>query len=167
MKNEIWKTIQGYENYEVSNFGNVKSKHRYYKCGKSIMICKEKILKPYIIRGYYSVMLLKKRFPIHKLVAMSFLNHVPCGHKEVVNHKDFNRLNNNLNNLEIVTQRENSNLLHIPHSSKYTGVSWNKNAKKWTSHIRVNNIKIHLGYFINEIDAHNAYQNYLINFLNK
>jgi len=46
-------------------------------------------------------------------------------------------------------------------SSKYKGVSWAKNIKKWHSFIIVEGVKENLGYFINEIDAHNAYQNRL------
>lgn len=155
LENEIWKTIEGFEDYQVSNFGRVKS----FKCGK------EKILKPQIDgRGYYIVTLFKNYSNIkniHKLVAIHFLNHKPCGFKLVVNHKDFNRLNNNVDNLEIVTQRENANQKHIKSSSQYTGVSWHKIKNKWISRIRINGKLKHLGYFINEYDAHIAYENKL------
>lgn len=65
--------------------------------------------------------------------------------------------------MRLITQRENSNLVHIKHSSKYTGVSWMKRNKKWRARIIVNNKEEHLGVFYNEIDAHMAYQSRLLN----
>lgn len=153
---EIWKTIEGFEDYEISTFGNVKSK----KCGK------ERILKPHLHK-YCAVNLVNNsktysRY-IHKLVAIAFLNHKPCGLKLVVNHKDFNRQNNHVDNLEIVTNRENTNKKHIESKSKYTGVFCNNSLKikKWFSTIYINKKRIHLGYFENEYNAHLAYQNEL------
>jgi hypothetical protein len=165
---EIWKIVEAYFDYEVSNFGNVKSLQREtYSNGKFRYTQKQKILKPCInTGGYYIVNLFKnsksKTFQVHQLVAMAFLNHKLCGHKLVVNHINFNKLDNRLTNLEIISQRENCNKKHIKSSSKHTGVTWNKNAKKWKSHIVINGKQKYLGYFINEIDAYNAYQNELL-----
>lgn len=155
MENEIWKTIQGYEDYQVSNFGRVKSLN--YNGTK-----KERLLSQCKSRGYYVVCLYsnKKRrmFLAHQLVAIAFLNHKPCGFKLVVNHKDFNPLNNHVDNLEVVTNRENCNHKHIKSTSQYTGVSWNIHHKKWMSSIWHDGKKRCLGYFTNEIDASNAYE---------
>jgi len=146
---EIWKTIEQNELYQISNFGRVKS----LKFGK------EKILKLNPDgSGYLKVDFNNKTKHIHQLVASAFLNHIPSGHKLVVNHKDFNRLNNNVLNLEIITNRENTNMKHIKSSSKYTGVCWHKKAKKWLSRIVINGKQKHLGYFTNEIDAFEMYQ---------
>ena len=65
---------------------------------------------------------------------------------------------NKVENLEIVTQRENANKKHIKSSSKYIGVSWKKRDKKWVSSIRINGKKKYLGSFTDELEAHNAYQ---------
>ena len=93
--------------------------------------------------GYKFIALSKngkiKYIAIHQLVAMAFLNHIPNGYKFVINHKDFNKLNNHVDNIEIVTMRENSNMKHIKHSSKYTGVSFVKKYKTWKVGIRINN----------------------------
>lgn len=110
---EIWKPIKGYEGlYEVSNLGNIKSVKRKAKNrGKGKRIIRERILKPSMDRpnGYYQIKLSKngklKTFKIHKLVIEHFLNKISKG--LVVNHIDGNKLNNNINNLEICTQKDN------------------------------------------------------------
>jgi len=156
---EIWKDIPGYEGiYNVSSLGEIKS----FKIIKNKGYLLKKALNT---AGYYVVSLSKnnknKTFQVHQLVAMAFLGHKICGMKLVINHKNFNKLDNRVENLEIVTNRENSNKKHIKSTSQYTGVSWNNNLKKWSCYIRINTKKYHLGYFTNEIDAHNVYQNKL------
>jgi len=165
---EIWKDIIGYEGlYQVSNFGRVKILERiFFVRGKYPINKNEKILKLNLnTHGYYRVSLIKDKIPktitVHKLVAMAFLNHIPDGFNFVVNHKDFVRTNNYDYNLEIITQRENTNQKHLKSTSKYTGVSWNKNQKKWVSKIKTKNKQTHLGTFENEFDAHLAYQSEL------
>jgi len=154
---EFWKDIKGYEGlYQISNLGNVKSLN--YRCSGY-----EKFLTKILCNnGYYAVNLsnnsIKKRIEIHQLVAIAFLNHAPCGFKLVVNHKNFIRTDNYVKNLEIITHRNNTNQKHLKSSSQYVGVYWNKLAKKWKASIVINRNKKHLGYFIDELDAHNAYQ---------
>lgn len=162
--NEIWKDILGFEGkYQVSNLGRVKSLERLDPIGRKIggIILKQKPEK----HGYCVVKLhangTGKTTKVHKLVAIHFLDHTPCGWNLVVNHKDFNRTNNNVDNLEIVTNRENSNKKHISSSSEYVGVYWNKKNNKWKAQIQVNNRRKHLGSFINEYDAYLAYENKL------
>lgn len=82
--------------------------------------------------------------------------------KLVVNHKDFNKQNNYVNNLEIITQRENTNLKHIQSSSKYVGVNWAKKSNKWQSTITINNKQKFLGLFTNELDDSKAYEKALL-----
>ena len=76
-----------------------------------------------------------------------------------VNHKDCNKLNNNIENLEFVTNRENSNhrFSFVKKSSKYSGVTWNKKNKKWQSQKMINGKRTYLGLYDNEIDAYNKY----------
>ena len=152
---EIWKTIKDYPDYEVSNYGRVKSLN--YRCTK-----KEKVLKGTLnTTGYLTVSLCKnkshKTFKIHQLVAISFLNHEPDGYKIVVDHKDNDPLNNNLDNLQLIAHRENVSK-DRKGTSKFTGVCWNKNRNKWRAQIQINGKDKHLGYFTKELDAHNAYQ---------
>lgn len=165
---EEWKDIPEYEGlYKVSNLGNIKSLPKLRGSGKGYLM-KEKLLKQVDDgKGYNKVSLYKngcqKFYSVHALVAMAFLNHKPCGYKLVINHKDLNPKNNTVSNLEIVSQRENSNMKHLKTSSKYVGVSFHKAAKKWTAHIRIGSHKKYIGIFTNEIDAHLAYQKELSN----
>lgn len=161
---EIWKDVIGYEGiYQVSSFGNVKSLSRLINCNGGKFLTKERILKCKNDTGNYKLVSLcknniKETKFVHKLVASAFLNHEPCGYNLVVNHIDFDKFNNRLDNLEIVTSRINCNKKHIPHTSKYTGVYWNNNNNKWRACIRLNGRTKHLGCFSNQLDAHNAYQ---------
>lgn len=150
---EVWKSIKDYSNYEVSNLGRVKS----LKYGK------ERILKIGIDKGGYSIVVLcqksiLKTRTVHQLVAESFLNHIPNGKINVVNHKNFIRTDNRLENLEIITMRENSNKKHLKTSSQYVGVGLYKPNNKWIARIYINGKPKHLGYFINELEASQAYQ---------
>jgi hypothetical protein len=78
-----------------------------------------------------------------------------------VDHKDYDGLNNQRNNLRVATELQNHhNIPKLPNcSSKYKGVSWSKNARKWEARIRIPDIRKreNLGYFINEIEAAKAY----------
>jgi hypothetical protein len=151
---EIFKDIPNYEGlYQVSNLGNVKS----------LKYSKERILRKNSDKdGYLMVSIYKnktpKRVKVHQLVAMAFLKHKPCGLKLVVNHINFIKNDNRVENLEIVTNRENSNQKHLKSSSKYVGVSWSKANRKWKALIRLGKKRKYLGYFENEYDAHLAYQ---------
>jgi hypothetical protein len=155
---EIWKEIKGYEGlYYASSHGRIKS------CVKK----KEKILKGVInANGYYRIALYKngkqKIFSLHQLIAIAFLDHEICGMEKVVNHIDFNRINNRVDNLEIISSRENTNQKHKESSSKYTGVYWVEEKQKWYSGIHVNKTKIHLGQFDTEIEASKYYEDALV-----
>lgn len=99
---EIWKDIEGYPDYMVSNMGRIKS----LKFGK------EKILKNRKnCRGYLQVTLLKngieKSYKVHRLVAETFLDN-PNNLSEV-NHIDEDKTNNCVSNLEFCTAEYNSN----------------------------------------------------------
>lgn len=96
---EIWKFCKGYEGlYRISNFGSVLS------------VRNNRPLSAHNVRGYLSVNLCKngneKHCYVHRLVAEAFVpnpNNWP-----IVNHKDGNKSNNNVNNLEWCTEKYNA-----------------------------------------------------------
>jgi len=94
---EVWKQIEGYDNYEVSSLGQVRNTNT------------GRILKKANHGGYYSVGLSKiktKTISVHILVAKAFIPNPE--NKQQVNHKDKNSLNNSLSNLEWSTSKENN-----------------------------------------------------------
>ena len=106
---EQWKKIIGFENYEISNLGQVKNKNGL-------------IMKSWDDSHGYSDIKLKgndgvtKHKKVHRLVAEAFI--LNPNNKKEVNHKDFDTKNNNKNNLEWVTPKENVN-----HMLKLKGIS--------------------------------------------
>ena len=109
---EIWKDIKGYEGlYQVSNLGRVKSLSR--KRIDRNQILPERILKPIFNekRGYYQIYLRKnnisRTFKPHRLVAEAFIPN-PDNLPEV-NHKDENKVNNCVDNLEWCNRNYNMN----------------------------------------------------------
>ena len=158
IKEEFFKDVIGYEGiYQVSNLGNVKS----------LRFNKEKILKPSNNgKGYLQVILRinnkNKAKTLHILVSETFLNHKSNGkHNIVIDHINGDRLDNRLENLQLISQRLNTSKDKQNKTSQYTGVCWNRFNNKWMSSIRINGEKKHLGYFINELEASNTYQNRL------
>jgi len=169
-KMETWETINGYENYQISNYGSVRSLSRIVKRrGKGFGVTKERILKPYFKkkkkRKYYMVRLSKngkaKDFQVHRMVGLCFVDNPE--NKPHVNHIDNNPLNNHYKNLEWCTQRENVNHGNTfrKYTSKYPGVCWRKDRNKWQAEISMNGKHKYLGKFINEMDAAEAYRNAL------
>lgn len=173
MKREEWRDVKGYEgHYQVSSFGRVKSLKRTVPFRNGHRNIEESILKGSANSdGYLNFGLYldgrKKTAKCARLVAVAFLNHTPCGHKLVIDHIDGDKLNNRVDNLEIVTNRENSSTCYRSDrdelSSKYVGVYWSERLQKWIAEIQVNREKNHLGCFSIELDAHNAYQEALLN----
>lgn len=165
---EKWRDVKGYEGlYQISNYGRVKSLFRKVNCkGGKFRNVPERIMKTYInSKGYEHLILHKyntdKTITIHKLIAISFFNCVLINQKLVIDHKDNNKLNNNLWNLQIITNRKNTSKDRKNGTSKYVGVCWYKKYNKWRASIYIKNKQIFLGYFINELDAAKAYQDKL------
>jgi len=136
--NEEWRDVTGYEGlYQVSNTGKVKSLDRYVKArSDSKMIKRGTVMKlQESHKGYCIVSLHKenniKSFSVHRLVAEAFIPN-PM-RKPQVNHKDCDKKNNMVSNLEWCTQDEN-----MRHASD-NGIYNNKSSKQLSA-IRKNQL---------------------------
>lgn len=107
--------------------------------------------------GYYCVCLSKngkaKTFYVHQLLANAFIPKIKG--KKIIDHKDRDKLNNNIENLHWVNHSQNSQNKNKRENttSLYYGVCWHKKAKKWQASIRINNKSYHIGLFEDEKDA--------------
>lgn len=165
-KVEQWKEIEGYSNkYQVSDLGRIKSLN-YRR--KGISSIRKQGLNT---GGYLTLLLCDKGLcetrTAHQLVAISFLGHIPCGFDLVVNHKNFIRTDNRKLNLEIVTNRENTNKNNVSATSKFIGVYWLKSRRKWVARIRIGKEHKYLGIFKNQEDASKAYNDKLNEIIKK
>lgn len=162
---EIWKEIQNLNGkYLISNYGNVKSLYT------------NRILKSGNNNGYQIVNLHRKNYYVHRLVAIHFLENIE--NKNQVNHIDFNKSNNHINNLEWITAKENT--LHYwannktcnkNYSKKYStvndnlrGINFYKRYNKWVYRIYINGKQKSLGYFNTVEEALQFKNNYLTTF---
>ena len=155
-----WKDIKNYEGlYQISNIGEVKSLSRI----------KERILKPSADkRGYRFVILQKncvtKCIKIHLLVWDAFGDSKRNGRILQVDHINNDKSDNRIENLQLLTNRENcsKSKLQSKKSSRFIGVSWSKQSKKWAAEIRVGKGRKRLGLFTCESSAGLAYQKALL-----
>ena len=159
---EIWKSVKGYPDYDISSYGRVKSFKRN----------SEKILKPGLRGGNGIVKLYKfvvlsnnnitKHHSIHQLVGQYISN--PRNLK-YINHKDGDPSNNFHLNLEWVSNMENQCHSYKTRktTSQYIGVTWFKRDKTWQSQIMINGKTIYLGRFTNELEAYQARCDYELN----
>lgn len=110
MKEEEWKTIPNYDGiYQISNYGRVKRLKSYDSRGH---LRNERIRKPRKTKdGYLQIGLHKEgietKFLLHKLVAQSFIKNVKKYNE--VNHKDEDKTNNCVDNLEWCCHKYNAN----------------------------------------------------------
>jgi len=137
---EVFKTIEIYDTYSVSNEGRVRNDTT------------GKFLKGSVdTKGYLQVGLYKdcKRTLIHKhrLVAQAFIPNPEC--KPCADHNDCNKLNNKVENLRWATFQENARNIGVTNANNcgVKGVHLHKPTQKWQARIMIDGIAIHLGYF--------------------
>lgn len=154
MPDEVWRPIQGYEGlYEVSNLGNMacvrRGKRRNLKISPNNS-------------GYGTVKLFKnnkgRTFRAHRIVAIAFISAPDCPSKLEVNHKNHNRLDNCVVNLEWCNRRANASHAH---KKKLSGIRKCRN--RWQGLVHHNGKSVHLGTFDTPEEAHNSYLQYLKN----
>ncbi len=143
---ERWAQVPGYPDYLISTYGEVWSfKVRHGKTGSKMTLDVDRF-------GYLKVALRNekgsKRFMVHRLVLMAF---VGPSHLET-NHRNKDRKDNYLGNLEYVTSKENN--LHRS-SGKKRGVYFFKG--KWMAMIRKDGLKRYIGSFTDKEEAYMAF----------
>ena len=143
---EVFRSINGYNNYAISTFGRVKNT----KTGKILKGSDNG-------RGYLKCNLcedgIRKTYHIHRLVANAFINNPDD--KLCVDHKDNNKANNHVSNLRFATSKENNqnSSIRLDNTSKVKGVHFHKRVKKWHAQITIDGIRIHIGYYDDLEDA--------------
>lgn len=153
---ERWIPAKGYEGrYEVSDLGRVRG------------IYMKKVLKPSAgSHGYPCVGIWNGSCqigkPVHHMVFESFHGSRPCVGQFVIDHIDGDKRNNRLDNLQLITQRQNcikgKNGLEKK-TSKYRGVFWRKERSKWVACMRIKGEpRKYLGSFDSEEEAAKVYQ---------
>ncbi len=141
---EEFKIISGNENYEVSNFGNIRNINT--KC----------IRVPYLNKkdNVYQINIGKTK-TLHRLVAEAFIENID--NKLNINHIDGNKLNNHVTNLRYATRQECMRVMRVSPTSLSgcKGVVQLPN-KSWRAQIKINGKCVSLGCYTNKEDAINA-----------
>ncbi len=111
--------------------------------------------------GYIHIRINEKRYYLHRLIYKYFnedFDITDTSKNNQIDHININKSNNKIENLRILTCSQNSRNIKKKEncSSKYIGVSWDKN--RWRARIQINGKKKYLGSFTNEEDAYLAYK---------
>ena len=147
---EIFLPIENFENYFVSNFGNIKN-------SKKNIIMKQGNHR----QGYKLIGLtkngIKKTFKVHRLVGKAFLENLD--NKPMIDHIDNNTSNNNVKNLRWCSQKDNlyNQDKYKNNTSGYKGVSFDKSANKYKAYISINGKDKNLGRFETAEEASKVY----------
>lgn len=107
--------------------------------------------------GYIQGWFLGKLYYLHHLV---YLYHYGGPMKGYIDHVDGDKLNNSIENLRVVTPQQNvfNSKAQKGVSSKYKGVCWDKNRKKWRARIVIGGVEKYLGRYNSEEEANSAYR---------
>lgn len=151
-------------NIEVTKSGMVRRVHRDWlgintsKHGE-ISFDKLKKYQGYQVISIQVYSLKTKTVRAHQMMASAFLNYkFTNDRKTVIDHIDSNRSNNRLNNLRIISQRENCSKERTLKKGLPVGVYFIKRNKKYRACITINGKYIHLGYFNTAEEASNEYK---------
>lgn len=129
--NDVWKDIPGYDGYQATTDGRIRAIDRVCSSGKKRH---GRVLKQKTHDGYQYINFHRVPVAVHRLVALAFIPNPES--KKCINHKDLNRANNNVDNLEWCTHSENAKhalahgrLIHLQRGHDFVRGEKNNNAK--------------------------------------
>ena len=144
---ETFVSVQGYPNYEISNFARIRNlkKSTVHQANEKFYLDNED--------G-------RKMFSVNRLVAKHFLPYYRD--EDYVIYIDGNRVNNNVNNLKMESAMQKSIKSVKNKTSKYHNVSFSKDKNKYYTYISKDKKLINLGYYNNEDEAAAVYNKYAL-----
>ena len=164
---EHWRQINGFESYEVSDLGNVRSKDfTFVRSNGRVLNRKGKILKQTVWRDGYFVVCLQlhgKRVvkKVHRLVYDAFVG--ITNNANVIDHIDHNKTNNRLDNLQLVTNRFNlsKDSWRTKKENLPVGVYRQNGRNSFVANIDINGKRFYLGSYKDSDSASKAYRDAL------
>lgn len=157
--NEKWDWVPKYiGHYQVSTKGRVKSFKKM-----------EFIMKVFSKEGRYNSVTFHidnkpKTEMIHQIMAETFLGHIPASRKFVVDHIDGNKQNNVIDNLQIISARENTSKDKKGFTSVFSGICLDSKSGKMQSAIRLDGKKYYIGKYLSEHEAKEKYEQVLVKY---
>lgn len=136
--------------YYCKESGKLYRHKIYTPQGHPLKFDKLREIKDTIGRGYLYVRVNGKNIRVHQVVAMEFHNHKPDGMQVVVDHIDGDKLNNRIDNLQLVSARANiaKGKKHTDKTSELPlNVYWHERAQKFQVQFRFNGKTVNFGYY--------------------
>lgn len=110
-------------------------------------------------QGYCQVWFKDRMVMYHALIWVLVNGEIPENMQ--IDHIDGDKLNNRPDNLRLVSNRQNSQNRALHREGRLPGCYFYKPLQKWRANVRVNGKTYHIGYYITELEAHNAYVKFL------
>lgn len=164
MESEVWKDIPGFDFYQISNLGRVRScrfgtgggvKRKYWR----LIGAKYDGRKSHLMVDLLRISKKRERFQLHRLLYEVFIGPIPEG--KFIDHIDRNGLNNSLDNLRLADRSTNVVNQKIREGRKYKGVRPTKSGK-YEARTSYKKKEVFLGRFDTEVEAAKAYNDYAL-----
>jgi len=111
-------------------------------------------------KGYCAVSINRKNMQYHRIVWELVFGPISKGLQ--IDHINGNKIDNRIENLRLVTNRENCHNYSWHREGRLPGCYYRKDCNKWQARTKVNGRTVHIGLYANEQDAHESYKKYLL-----